>query len=232
MSNIQERLKRARIEIGISVEDLAKELSNNNIKISARTIYSYELNERQPSSLYLQALIDLYNINPSWLLGKSAEIFNEEPSLNHPACEKINFNDMIFIPLLNISASAGYGELIQEKEATKDFIAFSKKWLNNITVTSPNHLMLFTITGDSMEGEFSDGDLVLVNDTMNDLSKDGIYVVCIDDKLYIKILQRIPGNKVQILSKNTKYAPYTIDLNTEYFKIIGKVIWSGCKNTF
>ena len=92
--------------------------------------------------------------------------------------------------------------------------------------------MLFTIIGDSMEGEFLDGDLVLVNDTLNDLSKDGIYVVCIDDKLYIKILQRIPGNKVQVLSKNTKYAPYTIDLNTEYFKIIGNVIWSGCKNSF
>ena len=28
------------------------------------------------------------------------------------------------------------------------------------------------------------------------------------------------------------YERYTIDLNTEYFKIIGKVIWSGCKNSF
>ncbi|MGN1153155.1 MAG: helix-turn-helix transcriptional regulator [Candidatus Gastranaerophilaceae bacterium] len=51
-----------------------------------------------------------------------------------------------------------------------------------------------------------------------------------DDKLYVKILQRIPGNKVQVISKNTKYAPFTIDLHTEYFKIIGKVIWSGGKS--
>lgn len=35
------------------------------------------------------------------------------------------------------------------------------------------------------------------------------------------------GNKIQVISKNTKYAPFTVDLNTEYFKIIGKVIWSG-----
>ena len=230
MDNIKDRLRRARMEIGASVEEIAKELLEKNIKISARTIYSYELNERQPSILYIKALVELYNINPSWLLGQSSNIFSDEKLSNNKICE--NLNNMVFIPLLNISASAGYGELIQEKEATKDFIAFSKKWLNNITVTSPEHLMLFTIVGDSMEGEFSNGDLVLINDTLNDLSKDGIYVVCIDDKLYIKILQRIPGNKVQILSKNTKYAPYTIDLNTEYFKIIGKVIWSGCKNSF
>ena len=42
-----------------------------------------------------------------------------------------------------------------------------------------------------------------------------------------KILQRMSGNKIQVISKNTKYAPFTVDLNTEYFKIIGKVIWSG-----
>lgn len=42
-----------------------------------------------------------------------------------------------------------------------------------------------------------------------------------------KILQRMSGNKIQVISKNTNYAPFTVDLNTEYFKIISKVIWFG-----
>lgn len=61
------------------------------------------------------------------------------------------------------------------------------------------------------------------------IMNDGTYVVSIDDKLYVKLLQRIPGNKVQVVSKNQEYSPFTVDLETEHFKIIGKVIWSGGK---
>jgi len=56
MSNLQSRIKKVRTEHGMSVEDVAKKLAENGVKISARTIYSYELNERQPSVMYLQAL--------------------------------------------------------------------------------------------------------------------------------------------------------------------------------
>ena len=80
-----------------------------------------------------------------------------------------------------------------------------------------------------MLGQINDGDLIMVNDTMTELSNDGTYVVCIDNQLYVKILQRMPGNKVQVISKNTKYAPFTVDLDSEYFQIIGKVVWSGGK---
>ena len=68
-----------------------------------------------------------------------------------------------------------------------------------------------------MEGEISNGDLVIVNDTLNELGPEGTYVVSIDDKLYVKILQRIPGNKVQVISKNPNYAPFEVDLITEHF---------------
>ena len=80
-----------------------------------------------------------------------------------------------------------------------------------------------------MLGQINDGDLIMVNDTMTELSNDGTYVVCIDNQLYVKILQRMPGNKVQVISKNTKYAPFTVDLDSEYFQIIGKVVLSGGK---
>lgn len=88
---------------------------------------------------------------------------------------------------------------------------------------------MFSVRGDSMLGQINDGDLIMVNDTMTELSNDGTYVVCIDNQLYVKILQRMPGNKIQVISKNTKYAPFTVDLNSEHFQIVGKVIWSGGK---
>lgn len=228
MSNLQSRIKKVRTEHGMSVEDVAKKLAENGIKISARTIYSYELNERQPSVMYLQAIVDYLEVNPEWLLSGKGEVFpSETSSADMPA--HVDLSQMIFLPLINMAASAGYGALIEEREIAKDFIAFAKKWLTDITVASPNHLLAFTVKGNSMAGEINDGDLIIVNDTMNDLSNDGTYVVSIDDKLYVKLLQRIPGNKVQVVSKNQEYSPFTVDLETEHFKIIGKVIWSGGK---
>ena len=228
MSNLQSRIKKVRTEHGMSVEDVAKKLAENGVKISARTIYSYELNERQPSVMYLQALVDYLEVNPEWLLSGRGEVFpSETTATDMPA--NVDLSQMIFLPLINMAASAGYGALIEEREMTKDFIAFAKKWLTDITVTSPKHLLAFTVKGNSMAGEINDGDLIIVNDTMNDLANDGTYVVSIDDKLYVKLLQRIPGNKVQVVSKNQEYSPFTVDLETEHFRIIGKVIWSGGK---
>ena len=228
MSNLQSRIKKVRTEHGMSVEDVAKKLAENGVKISARTIYSYELNERQPSVMYLQALVDYLEVNPEWLLSGRGEVFpSETTTTDMPA--NVDLSQMVFLPLINMAASAGYGALIEEREMTKDFIAFAKKWLTDITVTSPKHLLAFTVKGNSMAGEINDGDLIIVNDTMNDLSNDGTYVVSIDDKLYVKLLQRIPGNKVQVVSKNQEYSPFTVDLETEHFRIIGKVIWSGGK---
>ena len=228
MSNLQYRIKKARTEHGLSVEEVSKKLAENGIKVSARTIYSYELNERQPSVMYLQALVDILEVNPDWLLSGRGDVFPSETSaVAVPA--NVDLSQMVFLPLINMAASAGYGALIQEREMTKDFIAFAKKWLTDITVASSKHLMVFTVKGNSMAGEINDGDLIIVNDSMNDLSNDGTYVVSIDDKLYVKLLQRIPGNKVQVVSKNQEYSPFTVDLETEHFKIIGKVIWSGGK---
>ncbi len=56
-----------------------------------------------------------------------------------------------------------------------------------------------------------------------------MYYYELGDKFYVKILQRLPGNKVLVVSQNKTYQPFEVDLNCEYFKIIGKIVWSGKK---
>ena len=227
MDTLQVRVKRVRTELGASAEEIAQNLIDKGIKISARSIYSYELNERQPSTAFLQGLVDTYDISAEWLLSGRGEMYSNPDKTTIPASFKVD--EMVFIPLLDMAASAGYGSVIEEKAVAKDFVAFAKKWLRTITIANENHLLMFSVRGDSMLGQINDGDLIMVNDTMTELSNDGTYVVCIDNQLYVKILQRMPGNKVQVISKNTKYAPFTVDLDSEYFQIIGKVVWSGGK---
>ena len=227
MSNLPNRLKKVRTELGFSIDQIAKELIKKDVKITARTIYAYESEERPPALPYLQALIDYYDINPEWLLSNRGEMFySENTKKSTPA--NIDISNMVFIPLLDMTTSAGYGSLINDdKISTKEFISFTRTWLSKLTSTSEKYLVGFTVKGDSMQGDINDGDIIIVNTQYNNLSTDGTFAVNIDDQMYVKILQRMPGNKVQVISKNTKYAPFTVDLNTEYFKIIGKVIWSG-----
>jgi phage repressor protein C with HTH and peptisase S24 domain len=54
-----------------------------------------------------------------------------------------------------------------------------------------DNLVLFTANGDSMDcptSQIKDGGLVLVDTTANDFRKDGIYVISIDDSLFVKRL--------------------------------------------
>ena len=227
MTNLADRLKKVRLELGFSLEQFTKELAQHEVKITGRSIYAYETGERPPAVPYLQALIDYYDINSEWLFSNRGEMFYSDASKrNAPA--NVDISNMVFIPLLDMTTSAGYGSLINDdKISTKEFISFTRTWLSKLTTTNEKHLVGFTVKGDSMQGDINDGDIIIVNTQYNNLSTDGTFAVNIDDQMYVKILQRMPGNKVQVISKNTKYAPFTVDLNTEYFKIIGKVIWSG-----
>lgn len=227
MSNLPSRLKQIRTELGLSLEQIAEELISKGVKITSRTIYAYESTERPPALPYLQALIDYYEVNPEWLLSNRGEMFYSEVS-KKSAPANIDISNMAFIPLLDMTASAGYGSLINDDNvSTKEYISFTRTWLSKLTSTNEKYLLGYTVKGDSMQGDINDGDIIIVNTQYNNLSTDGTFAVNIDDQMYVKILQRMPGNKVQVISKNTKYAPFTVDLNTDYFKIIGKVIWSG-----
>ena len=227
MSNLPSRLKQIRTELGLSLEQIAEELISKGVKITSRTIYAYESTERPPALPYLQALIDYYEVNPEWLLSNRGEIFYSEIS-KKAAPANIDISNMVFIPLLDMTASAGHGSLINDDNvSTKEYISFTRTWLSKLTSTNEKYLLGFTVKGDSMQGDINDGDIIIVNTQYNNLSTDGTFAVNIDDQMYVKILQRMPGNKVQVISKNTKYAPYTVDLSTDHFKIIGKVIWSG-----
>lgn len=224
---LQERLKNLRRDLSLSVDKMASDLSEKGFNIASKTITGYESGLRQPSLSFLTGLVEVFEVNPYWVLtGTGSKFYSSEDSSNMPG--NVDLTNTIFIPIIDIKASAGHGALIEaEKENTKDFISFTKQWLSAITSTSAKYLVGFIVKGDSMQGEINDGDIIIVNTQLNEMSNDGTYAVNIDDKMYVKTLQQRPGNKVRVISANPKYEPYTVDLNTEYFNIIGKVIWSG-----
>ena len=126
--------------------------------------------------------------------------------------------------------SAGYGSIIDEINMTQDFMAFAKTWIIKNTHVSSDSLVLFTVSGDSMDcptSQIKDGCLILVDKSVADFKNDGVYVIALGDALYVKRLQMLPGRKLKVKSDNLNYDPFEVSLEADDFHIVGKVVWAG-----
>lgn len=65
-----------------------------------------------------------------------------------------------------------------------------------------NGICLISVPTDSMEPTIQKGDIVLIDMNINHYDGEGIYAFAIDDELYIKRLQKIPGEGIIAISDN------------------------------
>ena len=226
---LQERLRTFRAQISLSIEKMANELTENGYSITFKTISGYENAFRQPSVQFLTGLTKVYDANPNWLLTGNGEMFlNKEKEYSIP--QNLNFEDITFIPHVDLKVSAGYGSISDEINMTKDYMAFLKEWIFKNVHVSAESLVLFTVNGDSMDSptsQIKDGGLILVDKSITEFKNDGVYVIALDDALYVKRLQILPGRRLKVKSDNLNYDPFEVALDTDNFHIVGKVIWAG-----
>ena len=95
---------------------------------------------------------------------------------------------------------------------------------------NPDAMVLMRVAGDSMQPEILDGDVVLLDQSKKDIMPGRIFAVGFDDSIYLKRIDKQPG-KVILKSVNEEaYPPIELDIRgdmAEYFRVIGKVVWSG-----
>ena len=153
-----------------------------------------------------------------------------------PAPPKNRLTDrpgFIEIPQLDVRGSMGSGairpevvDVIQRMTVSMDFLRQS------VTFSKPDNLALITGYGDSMEGTFNDGDLLLVDRGVNDVKIDAVYVLSLNDELYIKRLQRRGDGTFSMISDNRKYEPIPIsEKDLARFQVLGRVLlaWNARK---
>ena len=136
-------------------------------------------------------------------------------------------NGFIQIPQLDVKASMGLGAERPEHDILVDTMTVSVEFLKQqrISYSEPGQLALITGYGDSMEGTFSDGDVLLVDRTIDSVKIDAVYVLALNDELYIKRLQRRGDGGYLMISDNTKYQPITIEgKDLKRFQVLGRVV--------
>lgn len=141
-----------------------------------------------------------------------------------------SIKDYIYIPIFDPKTSPELGDW-NDRKLAEIFIAFDRQWLQYELNANIEKLFFVRITGESMETTFHTGDLIMIDQSINEAHEDGIYALMLNDQLAIKRLQRLPGRKIRVSSDNQAYKEFIMDdefSDTDHY-LVGKVIWVGKK---
>lgn len=213
------RFEEARERADLSIATIAKRLG-----VSVQSVYLWQQGSI-PKANRLRELADLLGVSLQWLV-----YGNEEPHsmLDHQT-------GVVVIPQLNIEPSAGFGGYVDsESDCVVKMIGLTSEWLNQtLPGTNQKSLVVHSVAGDSMEPTLKDHDFVLLDTSIDRVTRDGLYIVGFDGLLFAKRIQIVPGKKLVLISDNNAYQPVTVDLADESssFRVIGRIVysWTGEK---
>jgi len=164
---------------------------------------------------WIVQLYKKFGFNPKWIEEGTGKIFIKEYS----------FSDLDFtkIPKVDAVLSAGGGSL-QVSERVDHYLSFPSIWLRS--KGSIAAMVTMDVTGDSMEPDIKDGDIVLLDQSQIDIYNSKIYALRLDDALFIKKIEIHPDQLV-LCSTNRAYSPIYIDKSMDNITILGRVIWGA-----
>lgn len=151
-------------------------------------------------------------ISINWLL------YNQNPGSLVDSTDKYWIK---YFPEISVSAGGGAYENNDDFESLEVPTYFinslgGKENLRNIDAIN--------VVGDSMEPTLNDNNIIFLDKSKNDCSRDGIYAFTTIHGLFVKRIQKRVDGKLDIISDNKDYPSQV--LSNKDIKIMGKVISS------
>ncbi len=132
---------------------------------------------------------------------------------------------LVMVPLVAARLAAGKGSLETDGDVLSYF-SFRQDWL--CRKGNPDRMVLMKVCGDSMEPDIRHGDMVLVDQSKCQIYGHAIYAIGINEEIYIKQVETLPGGTLVLRSRNPEYSPISVDLHgdlADSVRVIGRVIW-------
>lgn len=212
------RLRAIRESMGMKQNEFAEMLG-----IKFPTYSQYENDKREMPIEYLVLLNMFHNVSSDYLLTGKGDIYSNVNKLKIVNNEKgTSSGGILEIPVMNKSYSKNWLD-----GKNMNMIDISEKILE---LYPPKRLKFFQIFGDSMIPTLYPNDWVCVCEGLK--SGDGIYMISDPnnpDEYQIKRLQFMP-NLLIISSDNNRYKGLDVELDSNPYLIIGKVIMKIDKN--
>ena len=212
-TSINERLKELINKLSISQAEFGREVG-----VKPSTVSDWLKGRINPSTRTLKIIEQKFNVNPEWLREGKGEMFL-------PAVEE---EEEIVVPLYpGVQVSAGFD--VEPGEERKVYVKFSYEFAKKfLKLTSPNGLELVPVIGNSMEPTIPSGVMAIIKlyEKEGIIYDGGIYVIRIDNEVFIKRIIRDPlKNRLLLKSDNPDYEPIVVEKeDLDRVNIIGRFI--------
>lgn len=131
----------------------------------------------------------------------------------------------VLISRYDARAAAGV-PVLRGDTAVIEKIAFSESWIRTVLRRNPEHLALMESSGDSMFPTIADGDVIMVDLSVNEVHSARIYVLDLDGALIVKRVQRLFDGSFKIISDNTRYDTEIVRPSERNpLRVVGEVVW-------
>lgn len=120
-------------------------------------------------------------------------------------------------------SSSGYVALPFFDDSGTPPVMFERGYLEKTLGVKKADAVMYTQSGDAMAPTIKNGSLVLLDTSKK--TGNGVFLVRVDQQLYLQRLQYLPGVGVDIISDNNSYKSYT--LQPDQVDVIGQLVWSG-----
>jgi transcriptional regulator with XRE-family HTH domain len=177
----------------------------------------------------LVKVCSLLGIDERWLLEGGESDRNVIPMDSARSARKTS-NEIEIPQFHGVGGSMGNGLILRDLPGEIQGWRVTPEWLtkNVRSHTGIANLCIVTGFGPSMKPMFNPGDPLLMDRGVKTVEFDGIYFFRVGDEGFIKMLQRVPGEGLRVVSKNKDYETWTVkaDMDFEVFGLIIKV-WCG-----
>lgn len=188
--------------------------------IPRRTLEYYLTGEREPKVARCVEIAKAVGVDIGWLASGEGEM---RPLQSDASQDDDKY---AYIPLYDARISAGHGSWSAGARILTH-LAFTRYSLRKKGL-DPANLSAVQIDGDSNEPLLNDGDTVMVDHSRGGVEGEAFYVICLDDHLYAKRLQRQIGGGVAVISANPAYQTMMVAKeNLHELQIIGRVVWAA-----
>lgn len=223
-----------------SVTGVSQRAKRNNWlrRKSARSKNAMELHISNFHPDIKKQLIEKYVTDPNeakllLALEGPTEDVAQEPSNVSKIKPMTEVRDWCELPVFDVHAAAGAGSLV-ESEYQIDQLIIPTSLLAEFGL-SPKDAAIIYVDGNSMEPTLSHKDRLLVDTReLQHPVTDGVYVIRIDDAVYVKRLKwNIPKGIYNVISDNPEHESFEINhKNGRTFKVIGKALAPLFKKIF
>ena len=194
--------------------------------MSRATIDTYLAGKSQPTLPKILAMSHVLGVRAEWLAFGSGGMRAHDGGSEGLQ----DGGDLVRIPQLKVEGlEAGLAPSPLDLQHEHETLGVSRKWLD-IRGLSAKETSFVMMRGRSMEPEFENGDLLLIDERV-DYGADGyIHAVKHGKAFFIRRWKAIGKETAELIAANKEYPPIPIGRevkNMPDFEVLGMVVWRG-----